>query len=126
MNPRGLRDALANEVFMNGGFTYKPDAGLIQFLPPSQKSRYLVGIGEIQSGCSYELTRENFKKSIEHARKENLFIGGWLDTEEDIIYYDYSKGFDSLEEALELARSRNEIAIWDTEENKEIRLEDVK
>lgn len=59
------------------------------------------------------------------ATKESMFLGGWIDTEENVMYVDLSQHFTDLSAALEVARHHEEIAIWDLATSEEIRLADV-
>lgn len=58
----------------------------------------------------------------EHLR-ENLgcFAGFWVDNTD--LYIDVNQSFDSLGEAMSIARERGELAIYDTVEGREIRVE---
>ena len=49
-----------------------------------------------------------------------VFIGTWV--EGHFIVFDVSARFDSLEEAMEVAKSKGERAIYDVAEGKEIKL----
>lgn len=50
------------------------------------------------------------------------FVGVWTDVETGIIYLDGSDYFAKKEEALAIAKLREEIAIWDCSANEEIRV----
>lgn len=52
----------------------------------------------------------------------DTYFGSWLDTETGKVYVDISKNIQDIDEALNLGISRNEIAIWDVINNREIRL----
>lgn len=51
-------------------------------------------------------------------------VGRWRDAETSIVYWDEVEWFDqdSEEDALAVAKSRNELAIWDIAGNKVIRV----
>jgi len=51
------------------------------------------------------------------------YFGSWLDMKTFKVYIDVSVCIYDRQTALNLARSRNEIAIWDVRNNCEIRLE---
>lgn len=50
------------------------------------------------------------------------YFGSWRDENTGKVYIDISECIYDLDEALALARSRNELAIWDVKNNCEIRL----
>jgi len=52
------------------------------------------------------------------------FAGVWTDQETGKIYIDISRNIESLDEAIAVGLNFNEIAIWDVENNREIRLQD--
>jgi hypothetical protein len=53
---------------------------------------------------------------------ENMFIGGWVDSEDGKVYIDLSEKFNVKEYALMIAADRGEIAIWDLANSQEIRV----
>lgn len=56
------------------------------------------------------------------ATKFSVFLGGWIDTDTDLVYIDLSQHFTDLSDAKAIAHFNNEIAIWDLGEAKEIRI----
>lgn len=58
--------------------------------------------------------------------KQNIdsgfFFGGWIDKETGKVYFDLSANFQEVEKAIQIAKENNQIAIWDLNENKEIRV----
>ena len=54
----------------------------------------------------------------------NYFAGVWTDSDTGVIYIDISRNLADLPEALAVAANFGEIAIWDVEAGKEIRLQD--
>ena len=51
-----------------------------------------------------------------------LAFGGWYDSESGLYYYDATVIYQDREEAIEIGRANNQIAIFDLENLKEIRL----
>lgn len=47
-------------------------------------------------------------------------VGYWYDTDNNTHYVDMVVHVDNLDEALELARKNNEVAIWDIQNNVEV------
>lgn len=56
--------------------------------------------------------------------KGNVFLGGWLDKEDDTVWFDVSDKYATEGFALLVARNRGELAIWDIAESKEIRVKE--
>ena len=54
--------------------------------------------------------------------EDNLLFGSWKDTETGKVYFDLSYNYLTKEIALSFATQHNQIAIWDVENNCEIRL----
>ena len=52
----------------------------------------------------------------------NVNIGGWVDSETDIMYTDISTSTNDLTFAEQLGKFYNQIAIWDNVNMQEIRL----
>jgi len=56
------------------------------------------------------------------ATKFSVFVGGWIDTDTDLVYIDLSQHFIDKSDALAVARFHDEIAIWDLSSKREIRV----
>lgn len=85
------------------------------------KKRYIVSM-ELNKEVIIPLEKFN-KKSLKNAIKDftlkfNQGVGTWLNNNN--IYIDINQGFNDLEEAMNIARKNNQLAIFDTLENKEI------
>lgn len=83
----------------------------------------------VQSGIvsAYEATQNNFDSSnlvqvLNHAISHSSILGGWLDSETNIFYFDSCKIFKDLEEAIKFGKENNQIAIFDLDTLTEIRL----
>lgn len=59
---------------------------------------------------------------IESGTTRAEYIGGWLDQESGLYYYDATVVVDNLADALELGRVNGQIAIFDLNNMEEIRL----
>jgi hypothetical protein len=66
----------------------------------------------------YEANKAAFEES------ENLHFGGWVDTNTGKVYFDLSKRFEDIDEAIDAAQETNQLAIWHLDERREIRRED--
>lgn len=71
----------------------------------------------------YMVGIKNFKTLNEMLKvelQENEFYGTWLDVKTGITYYDISKNIIDYKEAVDLATSRKELAIFDVEQQSSI------
>ncbi len=87
------------------------------------KSRYIVSYKNIYLGKNPSnfdgliLRIDKFVKSEAYDS-----IGGWKDENTGNYYLDANLHFDKLETALQVAKMKGELAIFDTKENKVINL----
>jgi hypothetical protein len=95
---------------------YTVDATTLQ---PIQKG-YAVAVAATQNSFG----PEGLARVIEYARthKEVNAFGGWYNEENGLYYCDAVIIADSLADALELGKSNAQIAIFDLQNCKEIRL----
>lgn len=95
---------------------YTVDAATLQ---PITKG-YAVAVAATQNSFG----PEGLARVIEYAKrhKEVNAFGGWFNTDNGRYYYDATIVVSSLADALELGRSAGQIAIFDLEKCKEIRL----
>lgn len=122
-NSISLHLALANSLYtntaLNGGYSINK-----QFEQP--KTGYLVSVLDglvyenISSVNVHELS--GFIKDNLNKCSLNAFFGGWKDQTTNKVYFDLSKNVSDLNEALQIAKEKNQLAIWDLNENKEIRV----
>ncbi len=78
---------------------------------------------------AYIETQDSFGKKglervIEHSLKKTKIIGGWLNTENNLYYFDSVRMFKNseLKEAIEFAKQNSQLAIFDLTNLKEIRI----
>lgn len=96
----------------------------------SPKDGYMVG-GEVTSfviSCPFELSAldgvDAFLRLNEALLDQPAYYAGvWTDSDTGLIYVDISRKVDDLYTALALADSRNELAVWDVVNGKEVRTE---
>ena len=62
-------------------------------------------------------------KALSFRGNDRIAIGGWLDKETNIYYYDIVKIYKNGDRAYRTAEETGEIAIFNLNENKEIRVE---
>lgn len=65
---------------------------------------------------------EGLEKAVQHALNHDKIVGGWLNEENKLFYFDSSKVFENEEEAKKFGRENEQIAIFDLNTFKEIRL----
>lgn len=97
------------------GFTYDVQNGSF----PS--SGYVIALQETQNSFN----AEGLQKCLQVIAAGNTLatcIGGWLDTESGLYYYDASIIVEDLQTALTLGRLNKQIAIFDLNNMQEIRL----
>lgn len=80
---------------------------------------YVVGVTGIKDPEGYDAV-ERWVASFDHTQ---YYYGSWRDSETGSVFYDVVEIFDDLQEALLTAHGRNEIAIWDLANAREIRVE---
>ena len=81
---------------------------------------YAVAVADTQNSFGFEGLANVVKYVTEHP-EVNAF-GGWYNSENNMYYYDATVIVNDLEAAKELGRINNQIAIFDLENLKEIRL----
>ena len=112
-------ETLANGLYNNNGGTYHIDAN--SALPMSFKSGYMVGIKKGLVRCGFDLTPLELDWLIT-SRNENpgSYIGTWHNLDNNLSYFDIVLRVSTRENALALAKSHNELAIWDNTNQCEI------
>ena len=79
---------------------------------------YCVALAETQNSFGIA----GLKKVLKLALANNYCVGGWCDQETGKYYYDCTIVVDSLDKALFYGQLNNQIALYDLNANKEIRL----
>ena len=65
---------------------------------------------------------EGLMKVLKHAGTHDKIVGGWLNKENKQFYFDSDKQFFSKEKAIEFGQKHKQIAIFDLQTFREIRL----
>lgn len=113
-----LANSIYTQTALSGGVSINAD-----FEQP--KTGYLVSIkdGLVFDSISlvnvHELSAWIKENTINN---ENYYFGGWIDQQTKKVYFDLSANYKYLNEAIDLAKQKNQLAIWDLNENKEIRV----
>lgn len=105
------RDVFANEIFYNNGFTYDPAYGFLKEETKDHFPRYIVSARDMYITPT-DLERRYLSDMINTALREKLYVGAWR-ADDSRIYYDFSTGFDNIEEAIAYGKSHNQISIFD-------------
>lgn len=68
--------------------------------------------------------KESLETVINHALQNNKIVGGWLNRDNGLFYFDSSKVFKNseLKKAIEFAKENEQIAIFDLTNLKEIKI----
>lgn len=82
------------------------------------ESGYCVALAETQN-CFGLLGLE---KVINVAKKHGAAVGGWYDNESGKYYFDATLVLNNLEDAILLGKLNNQLAVFDLNSQKEIRL----
>jgi hypothetical protein len=79
--------------------------------------------------AAHKATQNSFGKQslenvISHALENDKIIGGWLNAENEMFYFDSCKIFSNkeLQKAIEFANENDQIAIYDLTNGREIKL----
>jgi hypothetical protein len=93
----------------NGGFSLNKDGKV-------PVTGYMISCKDLYKITLSDLTPDKLDNAILEASKINGFIGGWLDVNSDDknnFYLDISINIKDKDEAIELAKKNNQLAIFD-------------
>lgn len=93
----------------NGGFSLNKDGKV-------PVTGYMISCKDLYKIALSDLTSDKLDNAIKEATKIGGYIGGWLDTEandKDNFYLDISINVKDRNEAIELAKKNNQLAIFD-------------
>lgn len=82
------------------------------------KTGYVVAFEATQNSFG----REGLKHCLNHAMLHEGLVGGWLNTDNGLYYFDSVLVFQNLNEALNFGKVQNQIAIFDIQNCEVIRL----
>lgn len=107
--------------FAGGGFTVSPVTNQFPqkgYVVALDGFSHIISAADFFSGPSGEEAGRLIMKEYlaEHAKqflKPHIFFGGWHDTERDLIFLDLSEVIQDLDEAIRIAKERDQIAIYD-------------
>lgn len=84
-----------------------------------EKAGYCVALAETQNSFNREGLARVY--DVINSGRANA-VGGWLDTESGLFYYDAVVVLQDRAKAIELGRLNNQLAIFDLNKMEEIRL----
>jgi len=91
----------------------------------SKQKRYIVSITEIYKGANPSLQFDLLTKISKIIHFNNFdSIGGWYNNENKIYYVDANIHFNDIVKAKIIAAANKQLAIFDSEENKVIYIND--
>lgn len=112
-----ITEAEAREIVQltkeNGGFTYTGNL--------TKEQRYSVGLG-IHETVLEELTAQDILNYVEIVNQYGVVFGTWFNQDNKKYYLDLVEIHENKELALQVAKLRDEIAIYDLKENEEIKV----
>ena len=88
----------------------------------NNSKRYIVGSKNLFTGENPSLQYVNIYDDILELDKSFDILGGWTDPKTNIYYVDYCNSYNCVFDAMNVARTNCEIAIFDNKENKVINL----
>ena len=85
------------------------------------------GIAVSYSATQRSHSRESLYFVVSHALGHDGYVGGWLDGETGLYYFDSTRLFpeDRLDEALAFARENNQTAVYIISTREEIRVDEL-
>lgn len=109
---------IIREIKENNGGTYNKELKSI-----NAKQGYMVSLQGYEKKCkTIEETESAIMENMEIVKGlDGAYLGAWID--EGIIYIDISILVENKEDALELGKVNNQLAIYDIENNESIYLQ---
>ncbi|MCY4779661.1 hypothetical protein ORI89_08355 [Sphingobacterium sp. UT-1RO-CII-1] len=85
--------------------------------------KYGISVAYLETQDSFD--KEGLEIVINHAVRNNKIVGGWLNEDNKLYYFDSVKIFKNsdLDEAITFAKQNKQLAIFDLTNLKEIRIE---
>lgn len=85
--------------------------------------KYGISVAYLETQNSFD--KEGLEIVINHALRNNKIVGGWLNEDNKLYYFDSVKIFKNsdLDEAITFAKQNKQLAIFDLTNLKEIRIE---
>jgi len=109
---------IVNKINAMQDFTY--------YKKKKRKLRYVVSCNNLYKGENPSMKWFSSNEKIDEILKDETFegIGGWFDKENNIYYVDAVKTYLTLSVAMGMANMFKEKSIYDTKENKVLKVKD--
>lgn len=114
---------LVDDLGENGGFTYNPtsdsspEKGFVLSVYPERERT--VPLDELTP----EAVEQYLADNADLLAKDDVYFGGWVDTDKSMVYFDCSIVVQERSEADKLARRFEQLAYFDLGECEEIRVD---
>jgi hypothetical protein len=117
-------ETLIRETLATGGSTVSltglpvPDSGFMVggYVDSLIFDRELLAHGNV----AWQMIERFVNQQFAFATRFDIFLGGWIDTQTDLVYIDLSKHWDDEIPAMSEAAENEEIAIWNLEKAEEV------
>lgn len=102
-----------------------PDGFTMNITTMTEPAEGVVVAYAATQGCH---SRKQLGRVVRHAIRHDGYVGGWLDTSDNLYYFDSSRLFpeDSLAAAIRFGIQNGQIAIFVLSEEREVRLDSIK
>jgi hypothetical protein len=120
--------ALADTIQQQGGVTYNPvrrkerEAPAHGYALSLAKNTEEVVDGPIETAALRARVKSYVRAHWDQIKAPHNYLGGWKDETTGKVYLDISTVIDDLNQAKELARKANQLAIYDLEKNETIEM----
>lgn len=105
-----LINSIVKETIKNGGYSQVKNKRFMVAIPNHEK---IININDFSNKTISDYIKDNL-----NVISDKIGLGTWLNN--DKVYLDLSIGIDDLKQAIDFAKSSNQLAIYDTVENVEI------
>lgn len=98
-----------------------PDGFTMDITTMTEPTEGVIVAYAATQGCH---SRNQLNKVVRHALRHDGYVGGWLDTNDTLYYFDSSRLFpeDSLAAAIRFGNENGQIAVFVLSEGREVRL----
>ena len=101
-----------------------PDGFTMNLATMTEPTEGVVVAYAATQGCH---SRKQLGRVVRHAVRHDGYVGGWLDTNENLYYFDSSRLFpeDSFAAAIHFGLQNRQLAIFVLSEGREVRLDSM-
>lgn len=99
------------------GFTIHPET-----LKTNPKIGFMVGGLTPSTTTKHHELSKTLTIFVRDNQNKGAYLGTWKDSDTGLIWLDVSSHIKNKKEAVQIAKERKEIAIWDCANEKEIRI----